>query len=124
MTGTVKPEFTLRAGVYPAINPDLFPGSLEGKVALVTGSGRGIGRDIALALAKSGATVAISGRTKKEVEDTTRDMAKLGRKCIGVVGDICVREDLDRLVKEVIYMRSASLYLTLTGLSLHAILSR
>lgn len=102
MTNTVKPEFTLRTGIYPAINPDLFNGSLEGKVALVTGSGRGIGREIALALASSGAAVAITGRTRKEVEDTTSDVAKLGRKCIGVVADICVREDLDRLVKEVI----------------------
>jgi NAD(P)-dependent dehydrogenase (short-subunit alcohol dehydrogenase family) len=102
MTNAVKPEFTLRAGIYPAISPDLFNGSLEGKVALVTGSGRGIGREIALALASSGAAVAVSGRTRKEVEDTTKDVAKLGRKCIGVVADICVREDLDHLVKEVI----------------------
>ncbi len=101
MTNAVNPEFTLRTGVYTTINPDLFNGSLEGKAALVTGSGRGIGREIALALANYGASVVISGRTSKEVDDTTRDVVKLGHKCIGVVADICGREDLDRLVKEV-----------------------
>lgn len=116
MTDNVKPEFTLRTGVYPAIDPGLFVGSLEGKVALVTGSGRGIGREIALALASSGAAVAVSGRTQKEVEDTTRDVAKLGRKCIGVVADVCVREDLVRLVEEVKHARFIIPYLSSYGL--------
>lgn len=46
-----KPEFTLRTGIYPAIAPEAFKETLDGKVALVTGSGRGIGREVALALA-------------------------------------------------------------------------
>jgi NAD(P)-dependent dehydrogenase (short-subunit alcohol dehydrogenase family) len=98
-----KAEFTLRTGIYPAIEPELFNGSLAGKVALVTGSGRGIGREIALALAKSGAAVAISGRTKAQVEETTRNVLSLGSgvKAIGVVADACVRAELERLVKEV-----------------------
>ena len=98
-----KPEFTLRTGFYPPIEPALFQGSLTGKVALVTGSGRGIGRDIALALAKSGAAVAITGRTKSQVEKTTKDVLSLadGAKAIGVVGDVCIRADLEHLVNEV-----------------------
>ncbi len=98
-----KPEFTLRTSIYPAIEPENFKGSLVGKVALVTGSGRGIGREIVLALARSGAAVAISGRTKAQVEETTRDVLSLGGgvKAIGVVADACVRAELERLVKEV-----------------------
>lgn len=98
-----KPEFTLRTGIYPAIVPEQFKGSLAGKVALVAGSGRGIGREIAFALARSGAAVAISGRTKREVEETTKDVLSLGGgvKAIGIVADVCVRSELERLVREV-----------------------
>jgi NAD(P)-dependent dehydrogenase (short-subunit alcohol dehydrogenase family) len=97
-----KLEFTLRTSIYPAIEPEQFKGSLSGKVALVTGSGRGIGREMAFALARSGAAVAISGRTKGEVEQTTKDVLSLGGvKAIGVVADVCVRSELERLVKEV-----------------------
>ena len=107
MAAIPKPEFTLRTDIYPAIDPGLFEGSLDGKVALITGSGRGIGREIALALAKSGAAVAISGRTRSEVDCTTEEVAsKSSRKAIGVVADVCVKADLDRLVKEVYFAES------------------
>lgn len=97
-----KPEFTLRTGIYPAIDPTLFNGSLAGKVALVTGSGRGIGKEIALALAKAGAAVAVSGRTQSQVDETTKEVLSLeGAKAIGVAADVCVKADLERLVEEV-----------------------
>lgn len=59
-----KSEFTLQTGIYAAIEPNLFSDSLASKVALVTRSDRGIGREIALALARSGAAVLVSGGTK------------------------------------------------------------
>lgn len=98
-----KPDFTLRTDIYPAISPGLFTSSLKDKVALVTGSGRGIGRDIVLALAKCGAAVAVAGRTTSQVEETTKEVLALGPevKAIGIAGDICVKADLERLVKEV-----------------------
>ncbi|KAH6667832.1 hypothetical protein B0J14DRAFT_173094 [Halenospora varia] len=99
-----KPEFTLQTGIYPSIEPSLFSNSLNGKVALITGSGRGIGKDIAIALAKSGAAVAITGRTQSQVEETTKEILDTipNAKAIGVVADVCIRADLERLVKEVV----------------------
>ncbi|KLO14743.1 NAD-binding protein [Schizopora paradoxa] len=62
----VKPE--IHSDVYDAISPTKLTGSLEGKVAFVSGAGRGIGKSIALALAEAGAHVALLSRTKSELD--------------------------------------------------------
>ncbi len=68
---------------------------LTGRVALVTGGGRGIGLNVARELVSAGARVAITGRTAEQVESAARELGG-----IGVVGDISVREDADRVVAE------------------------
>ncbi len=62
---------------------------LAGKVAIVTGAGRNIGRAIALALAQDGAAVVVNVRSnKREVDDVVRAIEAAGGKALSVVGDV------------------------------------
>ncbi|KAG8156289.1 hypothetical protein KVR01_013824 [Diaporthe batatas] len=102
--------FTLRTGIYRAIDPMVLGGSLKGQNALVTGSGRGIGRYIAIALAQAGANVCVTGRTTSQVEATVAEIQSIrGRgdkeseatgKVVGIVADILDRKDQQRLLNE------------------------
>ena len=67
---------------------------LEGKVAIVTGGGRGIGRATALALAEAGADVAVAARTHREIEETAEAVTGLGQRGLAVVADISKPEDV------------------------------
>lgn len=62
--------------------------SLEGRVALVTGGGRGIGRVLALALADAGASVAVLARTASDVASTAAEIEKLGGRALGLTADV------------------------------------
>jgi NAD(P)-dependent dehydrogenase (short-subunit alcohol dehydrogenase family) len=66
--------------------------SLEGKVAIVTGAGRGIGRAIALAYGKEGAKVVVASRTATTVDDVAREIRKAGGEAIGIACDVGNRE--------------------------------
>lgn len=75
-------------------------GKLQGKVALVTGAGRGIGKAIALALANEGANVIVSSRTKKEIELVAGEIESLGSKSLAVQADMSREEDVQKLVSD------------------------
>jgi NAD(P)-dependent dehydrogenase (short-subunit alcohol dehydrogenase family) len=71
---------------------------LENKVALVTGGSRGIGRAIALGLAKSGADVVIASRKIGDLENVAGEIKSLGRKCLPVATHIGRLEEIKNLV--------------------------
>ena len=72
------------------------------KVALVTGSGRGIGKAIALRLASEGADIVVNFfRNREPAEETARAVQEIGRRAIVVKADVGDEKDLDRLFKNV-----------------------
>lgn len=80
----------------------MFEGALEGRVALVTGAGRGIGRALALALAGVGADVALAARSVGEIEKVAGEVEGLGRRALAVPTDVTDEAEVERLVGRVL----------------------
>ncbi|MGD0855359.1 MAG: SDR family oxidoreductase [Dehalococcoidia bacterium] len=78
--------------------------SLERKIALITGAGRGLGRAIATVFAEAGADVVGASRTAAELEETAAEVRRFGRRCLSVPTDITnltqLRTLVDRAVDE------------------------
>jgi NAD(P)-dependent dehydrogenase (short-subunit alcohol dehydrogenase family) len=71
---------------------------LSGKVAIVTGGGRGIGRAVALALADAGADVAVAARTEAQLVETRDEIVRRGRRALAVPTDVSRRDAVERMV--------------------------
>ncbi len=71
---------------------------LSGKTAIVTGSGRGIGRAIAIALAKEGCKVVICSRTQKEIDSVAKEIKKAGYEALAVKVDVSNPDDVKNMV--------------------------
>jgi NAD(P)-dependent dehydrogenase (short-subunit alcohol dehydrogenase family) len=76
--------------------------NLEGKVAIVTGGGRGIGRAIARGLARAGSSVVVASRTKAEIEAVAEEIRGSGGSALAVVADVTSAEQVDGLVQATI----------------------
>ena len=73
--------------------------SLLGKTALVTGSSKGIGKAIAIAFGAAGANIITTGRTDREIEKVTSVIVNSGGTAIGVVADLGIESDINKLAK-------------------------
>ncbi|GAG98686.1 unnamed protein product, partial [marine sediment metagenome] len=65
---------------------------LEGKNSLVTGGGRGIGKEVALDLANNGANVAVASRTSVELNQVVKEIEKYGTKGLAIPADLSTLE--------------------------------
>jgi len=75
---------------------------LEGKVALITGSGKGIGREMALLFAREGADIAVNDIDLPSAEKTAEEVRQIGRKAVAIKADIGKPDDVDMMVDKVL----------------------
>ena len=80
------------------MNPELF--DLQGKVAVVTGSTRGIGRGIAECLGKAGASVVIVGRSREACERVAADLTAMGITALAAWADVTKVEEVEHLMQK------------------------
>jgi NAD(P)-dependent dehydrogenase (short-subunit alcohol dehydrogenase family) len=76
--------------------------SLTGKVALVTGGGRGIGRAMALAMAQAGADVAVAARTESEINAVADEIRQLGRRALAVCTDVASEAETKAMAEQTV----------------------
>ena len=75
---------------------------LQGKVALVTGASQGLGRALALAYAKEGASLVVNSRSEEGIRPVAGEVEGLGAEVLAVAADVSKGEDARRLVKEAV----------------------
>jgi len=75
---------------------------LTDKVAIITGGNGGIGRGIAIGLARAGADIVIAARNEDKTAEVVREINNLGRRCLGIRCDVTSRNDISTTVETVI----------------------
>jgi 3-oxoacyl-[acyl-carrier protein] reductase len=75
---------------------------LRGKIVIVTGGSKGIGKAISEAFAREGARVVVNARSQKEIEETVSSITQAGGEAIGIAGDVTRTADVRRVVEEAV----------------------
>ena len=75
---------------------------LTGKVALVTGAAQGIGKAVALMLARNGADIVVSDVNVEKAQETSQEIQSLGRKALALKVDVSRPDDVDRMVQTIV----------------------
>ncbi len=99
--------------------------SFNGKSAIVTGGARGIGREIALALAKSGANIVIADLISEEAQKTADEIKSLGRKAIALKTNVTTVNDVENMIQAAINeYKSVDILINNAGVTRDALLMR
>ncbi|MFX0114278.1 MAG: SDR family NAD(P)-dependent oxidoreductase [Candidatus Hodarchaeota archaeon] len=83
-----------------AIDERVIEKRLEGKTAIITGAGRGIGREIATEFARQGANVVLTARTESQIKEVAQEIRKAGGQALSIPCDVSKEEDVERVVEE------------------------
>jgi NAD(P)-dependent dehydrogenase (short-subunit alcohol dehydrogenase family) len=75
---------------------------LKDKIAIVTGAGRGIGRETAIDFAKEGASIALVSRSEKELSEVASEIEKIGTESLIATGDIAKEEDVKKVFEKTV----------------------
>jgi NAD(P)-dependent dehydrogenase (short-subunit alcohol dehydrogenase family) len=75
---------------------------LKDKIAIVTGAGRGIGRETAIDFAKEGASIALVSRSEKELSEVASEIEKIGTEALIATGDIAIEEDVKKVFEKTV----------------------
>jgi NAD(P)-dependent dehydrogenase (short-subunit alcohol dehydrogenase family) len=92
---------------------------LEGRIALVAGAGRGLGRAIALSLAREGADVIVTSRTLAELDAVAAEARTLGRRALAIEADLTYADALDHVFTEARAQLGAPTLLVLNAAALY-----
>jgi 7-alpha-hydroxysteroid dehydrogenase len=91
------------------------PFRLDGKRAVVTGAGKGIGRGIALQLAHAGADVVISSRTQADLESLALEIEALGRQATKVLADVTKTMEVEALAEQAVSQGGIDIWVNNAG---------
>lgn len=75
-------------------------GELDGKIAIITGGSRGIGRQIAMKYAEAGANIVVASREKKYLDRVVDKIQALGRESLAIATDVSIPEQVDNLINK------------------------